>query len=419
MNPRRRPRGFTLIELLVVISIIGVLMALILPALSAAREAGRRTQCLNNMRSIGTALVAWSNKNNKFPNAYTFGESSSADSNYPYTKAINSNTLNVAPKATNGTPTDLGPLYSWVVDILPELDQQSLYDDWDKTSLYFLQTNATGDATRATNFTIASKTIASLVCPNDGTRITGQGNLSYAVNLGFARWASDGSHADGSAGSGWTGNANGGLPSTMTWGAVGMGQPGGFSTFKKTGVFFGGSANGKQPWDMSHTPASIKDGSSTTIMIAENSNGGAAITGSYLWSVSGGNTLPSNWATASPNFVGFMTSDKVTVSGALQTTMTGGEQRDGAGWILANKRGSFEEINTARRNGANDQGSSPFANSEHPGGVCVGMCDGSVRFITEDINGTVWAKLVTPDGQTLPSVYRQLPLSAEEIPGSN
>ncbi len=64
---RGRRSAFTLVELLVVIAIIGVLIGLLLPAVQAAREAGRRSACGNNMRQLGLAMHNYESANSKFP----------------------------------------------------------------------------------------------------------------------------------------------------------------------------------------------------------------------------------------------------------------------------------------------------------------------------------------------------------------
>ena len=113
MSPRPRPAGFTLVELLVVIAIIGVLVALLLPAVQAAREAARRSQCGNNLKQIGLALHNYHDTLKWFPPGAVFEGGAST--------------------APNAQP--INQRGSMHVRLLPYMEQQALYNAFDFNTL--------------------------------------------------------------------------------------------------------------------------------------------------------------------------------------------------------------------------------------------------------------------------------------------
>ena len=160
---RRRLGGFTLIELLVVIAIIAVLIALLLPAVQSAREAARRSQCVNNLKQIGLALHNYASTSGVFPPGYSsFYKRDSGDA---------------------GTAEDdIGPGWAWGSMILPQLEQKPIYDA--------INFNLT--MTFAANTTIQTLRMAAYLCPSDVTKelvpVRNEGNTATIYTVGSGNY---------------------------------------------------------------------------------------------------------------------------------------------------------------------------------------------------------------------------------------
>lgn len=119
--PSRRVRqGFTLVELLVVISIIGVLIALLMPAVQSAREAARRISCTNNLKQLTLAALNYEQTHGQLPRAGI------VDQTFRIT-TLSDGTEKPYPVYDQHS----GKMLSWMVQILPYIEQQNLYDQFD------------------------------------------------------------------------------------------------------------------------------------------------------------------------------------------------------------------------------------------------------------------------------------------------
>ncbi len=170
----RRPRhGFTLVELLVVVAIIGVLVALLLPAVQAAREAARRTQCVNNLKQLGMALANFESAKSTFP--------SGADSK-PY------------PPAGAGFPQTF---FRWsaFAHLTPYLEQTAARDQLDLDLPLYA---ANGTVFPQNQFGVALQ-LPEFLCPSDRREPVSQnfGPTNYAACAGTGKSAGTPHDTDG------------------------------------------------------------------------------------------------------------------------------------------------------------------------------------------------------------------------------
>lgn len=319
-SQRRRSRGFTLIELLVVIAIIGVLVSFLLPAVQQAREAARRSNCASNLRQLGLAVNNYIETFNSFPVGRSGGGAGGNEN------------------------------WSTLVDILPYVDQQAVFD------CVNFSLNAGADE----NTTVKQVWVDAFICPSDVERMP-----DIAPKAGRNNYR-------GSTGSSWKADAsNNGIFLDATYLKIG----------------------------------DVRDSMSKTLLFSERMRGdGSNILvdpNSDVFAVSFGGQ-------AQPNVV-LTNCQKVAIK-----NMTGSndmqEYSSGRVWHVGqfettrfNTVGGPNSVSCARvaGNGSgvnSNTGGVISASSWHPGGVNVVFADGSADFIADGIKLDTWRALSTRGG---------------------
>ncbi|QDT42865.1 hypothetical protein Pan241w_29600 [Gimesia alba] len=333
--------GFTLIELLVSMSLIAVLIALLLPAVQQTREAARRMSCLNHMRQLGLAVHSHVDVQDRFPASGYLSLDSSGD---------------------------VQPFFNWAVAILPYIEQNPIANQWDFS-----------EPSLSTENTKLSETVIPLfTCPSDIT-LGGRGDLSYAVNGGFAWTSTVGGAADCPivfpSRSPIDLNGNGVICSLA---ASADGSPSDRDLLLKTGVCF------LESWKVKgtsrhHRFSTISDGLSHTLLFAENVRLGYDP-----------NNLQRSWSFADPLATSFF----------IPSQVCQGDSCTPGNVSLGKANGAPHGINY----GTNlAEGEAPWPSSFHQGGVNVVFTDGRATFLSENINGHVYYSMVTSQGLSLPA----------------
>lgn len=366
----KKRRGFTLIELLVVISIIATLMSLILPAIQSAREAGRRTQCLNNIRNVTLAAVTYASSNkSRLPALSYFIQN---------------------PGASTRTHQNGRSLF---VDLLPYLDQQGTYDRWVKTRAYNSTFMAPG--TTWSNDSLARDLyVEAFACPNDESAFATAGGLSYVANAGFGSSSADSNnnnlrHTFVAEEFNWNSAANMIVNDWPTFtdappldGMVDKDETDRTVT-QATGVFWSEWEHIPATKNGSATLGKIYDGTSNTMMFGENLNA----------------VGDSTWADPRTRRIAFML--PLTAANVDNTTLNNPVPVvSGNPWINKSKTGPESQR--------------PYLNSNHPGIVVISMCDGGARTLSEDIDKNIYCQLMTPGATRLRSgISAEDPLSGD------
>jgi len=336
-------KGFTLIELLVVISIIATLVALIMPAVQSARNAARRTQCINHLKNLALAVT-------NFASAHR-GEVP------PLYKLLG------------------GANRSWIALLLPNLDASDVYRVMDQGQ-YPPQSQPVS--------------LAVLQCPVDPTAYQQPGMTSYVANAGYWAQAGDGTQL-------WDNpisyNNAGNLLYMVDWDDDGRciscgtnaHDEGDLKIARATGVFFPPGPTGKSSVSLDFI--SEGDGQTNTIMLSENIQAGR-------WDI------PANLHDIA--FALRVTNDGLNSTSGQPDAIGAVNPNDRRFYQLLIAAGASADFGNSFPNRNKDratEGHAPRPSSNHAGQFNVAFCDGRVRALNDNIDQRVYARLITSDGQ--------------------
>jgi prepilin-type N-terminal cleavage/methylation domain-containing protein/prepilin-type processing-associated H-X9-DG protein len=344
---RMSRRAFTLVELLVVIAIIGILIGLLLPAINAARDAGRRAQCQNNLKQLALGTLCYNEERGVFPPSCTW---------------VNNDPSNPAGGRDN-----------WVITILPFIEYNGLYKQFNHNKPISDTSNA---AARAT-------VIPTMLCPCDVyNRKPFNGRSGQKTTAMGDNWARGNYAANGGLGMMWH--------DSSWYSAAGSDTPG-WNDPRIRGIMGSGCAL---------VSAKVTDGMSHTILLAETRAGITDYDARGVWAMSG--ACPSSiWGCSyiigddyGPNCPIFSADDMInctqlrTAYGDASFMQTGSNALAGTGMPCS---------------GVDIYNSQQTARSLHSGGVYVAFADGSVHWISDLVQSSpsslgdpaIWDRLIS------------------------